>query len=98
MVHVRLEYQSVYYATLHSHNVLFFLYCMHAGPRTAVGRAVSLMSQRPQIRYPVRPHTFFSPFVDSRRAVASYWRKYVDFIYYHYFFLNYIPHRLTLFV
>ena len=59
MVHVRLEYRSVYYAILHSHNVLFSLYCMHAGPRTAVGSAVSLKSQRYQIRYPVRPHTFF---------------------------------------
>ena len=27
--------------------------------------------------YPVRPHTFVSPSADSRRAVVSYWRKYV---------------------
>ena len=26
---------------------------------------------------PVRPHTFVSPSADSRRAVVSYWRKYV---------------------
>ena len=32
-----------------------------AGPRSAVGRA----------------HTFVSPSADSRRAVVSYWRKYV---------------------
>ena len=35
------------------------------------------MSQRPRVRYPVRPHTFVSPSADSRRAVVSYWRKYV---------------------
>ena len=28
-------------------------------------------------RYPVRPHTFVSPSADSRRAVVSYWGKYV---------------------
>ena len=27
--------------------------------------------------YPVWPHTFVSPSADSRRAVVSYWRKYV---------------------
>ena len=35
------------------------------------------MSQRSRVRYPVRPHTFVSPFADSRKAVVSYWRKYV---------------------
>ena len=35
------------------------------------------MSQRSRVRYPVRPHTFVSPSADSRRAVVSYWRKYV---------------------
>ena len=35
------------------------------------------MSQRSRVRYPVRPHTFASPSADSRRAVVSYWRKYV---------------------
>ena len=29
------------------------------------------------VRYPVWPHTFVSPSADSRRAVVSYWRKYV---------------------
>ena len=28
-------------------------------------------------RYPVWPHIFVSPFADSRRAVGSYWQKYV---------------------
>ena len=34
-------------------------------------------SQRSRVRYLVRPHTFVSPSADSRRAVISYWRKYV---------------------
>ena len=29
------------------------------------------------VRYPVGPHTFVSPSAFSRRAVVSYWRKYV---------------------
>ena len=36
-----------------------------------------LKSQRSRVRYPVQPHTFISPSTDSRRAVVSYWRKYV---------------------
>ena len=28
--------------------------------------------------YPVRPHTFVSSSADSRRAVVSNWRKYVN--------------------
>ena len=35
------------------------------------------MSQRSRAQYPVQPHTFVSPSADSRRAVVSYWRKYV---------------------
>ena len=35
------------------------------------------LSQRSWVRYPVWPHTFFSPSADSRGAVVSYWRKYV---------------------
>ena len=34
-------------------------------------------SQRSRVRYPVRPHTFVSPSANSRRAVVSYWRKYM---------------------
>ena len=34
-------------------------------------------SQRSRVRYPVWPHTFFSPSADSRLAVVSYWQKYV---------------------
>ena len=29
------------------------------------------------VQYPVWPHTFVSPSADSRRAVVSYWQKYV---------------------
>ena len=32
---------------------------------------------RSWVRYPVWPHTFVSPSAFSRRAVVSYWRKYV---------------------
>ena len=35
------------------------------------------MSQRSRARYPVRPHTFVSFSAASRRAVVSYWQKYV---------------------
>ena len=46
------------------------------------GRVAQLVArltqeQRSRVRYPVRPHTFVSPFADSRRIVVSYWRKYV---------------------
>ena len=37
------------------------------------------------VRYPVWPHTFNSPSTDSRRAVVSYWRKFV-----HEVLVNYI--------
>ena len=42
-----------------------------AGLRSAVSRAWS------GVRYRVWPHTFVSPSAESRRAVVSYWRKYV---------------------
>ena len=38
---------------------------------------VQLKSQRSQVRYPVRPHTFVTPSADSRRVVVTYWGKYV---------------------
>ena len=31
-------------------------------------------------QYPVQPHTFFSPAADSKRAVVSYWGKYVHLV------------------
>ena len=42
-----------------------------AGPRSAI------VSQGSWVRYPVWQHTFLSPSAFSRRAVVSYWRKYV---------------------
>ena len=36
-----------------------------------------LASQGSWVRYPVWQHTFVSPSAFSRRAVVSYWRKYV---------------------
>ena len=36
-----------------------------------------LVSQGSWVRYPVWQHTFVSPSAFSRRAVVSYWRKYV---------------------
>ena len=47
-----------------------------AGPRSAIGRAPDI-SRGSWVRYPVWPHTFVSPSAFSRRAVVSYWRKYV---------------------
>ena len=44
-----------------------------------VAQSVARLTQEPEdhVRYPVRTHTFVSPFAESRRAVVSYWRKYV---------------------
>ena len=47
------------------------------GPRSAVGRAPDSYV-RSWVRYLVWPHTFVSPSADSREAVVSYWRKYVQ--------------------
>ena len=50
-----------------------------ARPHSAVGRAPDLfISQRSWVQYPFWPHTFVTPSADSRRAVVSYWRKYVQ--------------------
>ena len=37
-----------------------------------------LISQGSWVRYPVWQHTFVSPSAFSRRAVVSYWQKYVQ--------------------
>ena len=37
----------------------------------------NLVSRGSWVRYPVWQHTFVSPSAFSRRAVVSYWRKYV---------------------
>ena len=41
------------------------------------GRVAQSVSQGSWVRYPVWQHTFVSPSPFSRRAVVSYWRKYV---------------------
>ena len=38
---------------------------------------INLPRKQNQVRSPVQPHTFVSPSTDSRRAVVSYWQKYV---------------------
>ena len=48
-----------------------------AAPHSAVGSASDSKARGPRVRNAVRPHTFFSSSADSRRAVVSYWRKYV---------------------
>ena len=42
-------------------------------------QSVVCLTREPEVLggYPVRPHTFVSLSTDSRRAVVSYWRKYV---------------------
>ena len=44
-----------------------------------VAQSVARLTQEPVVpgRYSARLHTFLSPSADSRRAVVSYWRKYV---------------------
>ena len=48
-----------------------------AGPHSAGGSTSELKARGPRVRNAVRPHTLFSSSADSRRAVVSYWRKYV---------------------
>ena len=45
-------------------------------------QSVARLTQESEVpvRYPVRPYTFVSPSVDSRRAVVSYGRKYVHLV------------------
>ena len=44
-----------------------------------VAQSIARLTQEPEsrVRYPVRPHTFVSSSTGSRRAVVSYWGKYV---------------------
>ena len=44
-----------------------------------VAQSVGHLTRKSEVwvRYPVWLHTFVSPFADLRRAVVSYWRKYV---------------------
>ena len=44
-----------------------------------VAQSVARLTHEPEVSgsKPVRSHTFVSPYADSRRAIFSYWRKYV---------------------
>ena len=44
-----------------------------------VAQSVGHLTRESEVldRYPVWPHNFVSPSADSRRAVVSYWQKYV---------------------
>ena len=47
-----------------------------AGPRSAVGSASDSRARGPG--FDIRSgHTFIAPAADSRKALVSYWRKYV---------------------
>ena len=48
-----------------------------ARPLFSLFNGYILVSQGSWVRYPVWQHTFVSPYAFSRRAVVSYWRKYV---------------------
>ena len=51
-----------------------FLSLKKAGRRSAVGSASdTAIRKMSRVRHSIRPHTFVSPSVDSRRAVVSYW-------------------------
>ena len=53
---------------------------LHAGPRT---QSIARLTQEPEVqssKLSLRPHTFVSPSADSRKAVVSYWRKYVHLV------------------
>ena len=45
-------------------------------------QSVARLTQKSDVpvRYPVRPYNFVPPSADSRRAVESYWRKYVHLV------------------
>ena len=53
-------------------SVLLYKYITYIGENVS-----SAFDSSARIRYPVRPHTLVSPSADLRRAIISYWRKYV---------------------
>ena len=54
-----------------------FCYLLVRLIRSVTCMGTGLISQGSWVRYPVWQHTFVSPSAFSRRAVVSYWRKYV---------------------
>ena len=51
----------------------------HVENKGRVAQSVARLTHEPeaQVPYPVRPHTFISSSAASRRAVVSYWQKFV---------------------
>ena len=61
-----------------SYNWRNAVYQTNKWPCDAVGSPSDSKARGPTLgQYLVRPHTFVSPYPDSRKAVVSYWRKYV---------------------
>ena len=58
-------------------SLLIRLHALLAQKPGRVGQSVGHLSQGSWVRYPVWQHTFVSPSAFSRRAVVSYWQKYV---------------------
>ena len=56
--------------------LLHVLYCIPMSPGR-VAQSVGHLTRKSWVRYPVWQYTFVSPSAFSRRAVVSYWRKYV---------------------
>ena len=57
-------------------SLIITLFITRAGPRSAIGRAPD-SSQGSWVRCTVWQRTFVCPYAFSRRALVSYWRKYV---------------------
>ena len=57
-----------------------FVYIFKVNRPGRVAQLVGHLTRKSEVlgSIPVWPHTFVSPSADSRRAVVSYWRKYVN--------------------
>ena len=68
---------------VHVHKISLLIYlcsnCFSTILRGCVAQSVGHLTRKSGswVRYPVWQHTFVSPSAFSRRAVVSYWRKYV---------------------
>ena len=63
------------HSSVHADLKLSCLKLCRAGPHSAVGSVSDSRVRGPG--FSIQPHTFVSPSADSRRAVVSYWRKYM---------------------
>ena len=71
----------LYFHMLLSYTLLPFRLHIHwsiSNPMLFVYIYAHICTQGSWVRYPVWQHTFVSPSAFSRRAVVSYWRKYVQ--------------------